>query len=167
MFTQGTAGHDELAVYSLDTGSVDVLDTNGFTTNVRGSGWSADGTRYAFHHLINNASYTEVVDVATGTFHALPVAYGELSNDGGRVVGMEPGRGGLCVIPVDGSTCTAVTEPYGNGWGWYYRWSPDDASIITSRIDGMDFVLDPDGPPTQAQPSWMADGGDSWQRRGS
>jgi Tol biopolymer transport system component len=166
MFTQGTAGHDELAVYSLDTGSVDVLDTNGFTTNVRGSGWSADGTRYAFHHLINNASYTEVVDVATGTFHALPVAYGELSNDGRRVVGMEPGRGGLCVIPVDGSTCTAVTEPYGNGWGWYYRWSPDDASIITSRIDDKDFVLDPDGPPTQAQPSWMADGGDSWQRRG-
>jgi len=168
MFTQGTAGYDELAVYSLDTGRVEVLDTNEMTSNVRGSGWSSDATRYAFHHLINNASFTEVVDTATGAFHPLPVGYGELSNDGRRVVGMEPGRGGLCVIRVDGSTCTAITEPYGSGWGWNYRWSPDDTSILTSRMgDDRDFVLDPDGPPTQTrtQPSWMAEGGDSWQRR--
>jgi hypothetical protein len=79
---------------------------------------------------------------------------------------MDPGRGGLCVIPVDGSTCTAITEPFGDGWGWYYRWSPDDTSILTSRMDGVDFVLDPDGPTTQTQtqPPWMADGGNSWQR---
>jgi len=79
---------------------------------------------------------------------------------------MDPGRGGLCVIPVDGSTSTAITEPFGDGWGWYYRWSPDDTSILTSRIDGVDVVLDPDGPTTQTQtqPPWMADGGNSWQR---
>jgi hypothetical protein len=33
-------------------------------------------------------------------------------------------------------------------------------------MDGVDFVLDPDGPTTQTQtqPPWMADGGNSWQR---
>jgi len=164
MFTQGTAGYDQLAVYSLDTGKVGVLDTNGITSNVRGSGWSADGTRYAFHHAVNNTSFTEVVDQASGTSHTLPVGYGELSNDGRRVVGMDTNQGGLCVVGVDGSTCRPISEPYPSGWGWYYRWSPDDTFIITSRFDGTDFVLDPDGPPEQTQPSWMADGGRSWQR---
>ena len=167
MFTQGAEGAERLVTYSLDTGTVEVLDTYGSSTNLRGSGWSADGTRYAFHHLVGQSSFTKVVDTASGAWHDLAVSYGELSNDGRRIVGMDPRTGGLCVIPVDGGPCTAITEPYPQGWGWYYRWSPDDSAIITSRNDdGAEFVLDPDGPATQPQPTWMAEGAESWQRRG-
>ena len=166
MFTQGAEGAEQLATYSLDTEKVDLLDTYGSTTNIRGSGWSADGTRYAFHHLVGQTSFTKVIDSATGAWHDLPVGYGELSNDGRRVVGMDPATGGLCVIPVDGGSCAAITEPYPQGWGWYYRWSPDDSAIITSRNDdGAEFILDPDGPASQPQPAWVAEGGESWQRK--
>ena len=164
MFTTGPSDRtDELAIYSLDTGIVETLVAPADNAQYRGSGWTPDGEHFAYHVDIGGTRITRVVDAATGETHDLPVAYGELSNDGRRVVGMNPSDGGLCVIPVDGDTCTSITEPYPSGWGWEYRWSPDDSAILTSPIDGGDFVLDPDGK-TPIQPDWIAHGGKSWQR---
>lgn len=166
MFTRGWDRDEELALYSLDTGNVKTLVPAGKRAQYRGQGWSADGTRFTYHQDIATRATTQVVDVDTGRTHELPLAFGELSNDGRRVVGLDGLTGGLCVTPVDVASCTPITPPYADLWGWDFRWSPDDSAILTHRYgDDAQFVLDPDGGPVQTQPPWMAQGGESWQRR--
>lgn len=169
MFTQGSEGGEELAVYSLDTGDIDVLATPDLPGAIlRGSGWTADGGRFAYYEADPRSSATHVVDVASGQSTKLSVGYGELSNDGQRVVGIyapDDVSTYLCVTPVDGGLCIAISELFSGPWGWDYRWSPDDTAILTTRMDGAELVLDPDGDPSRTQPAWISDGGESWQRR--
>jgi hypothetical protein len=168
MFTQGSEGREELAMYSLDTGDIDVLATPDLPGAIlRGSGWTADGGRFAYYEADPRSSATHVVDVASGQSTKLSVGYGELSNDGQRVVGIyapDDVSTYLCVTPVDGGLCIAISELFSGAWGWNYRWSPDDSAILTTRTDGAELVLDADGG-DQTQPEWMSQGAESWQRQ--
>src|SRR4029079_7169845 len=134
---------------------------------LRGSGWTADGGRCAYYEADPRSSATHVVDVASGQSTKLSVGYGELSNDGQRVVGIyapDDVSTYLCVTPVDGGLCIAISELFSGAWGWNYRWSPDDSAILTTRTDGAELVLDADGG-DQTQPEWMSQGAESWQRQ--
>lgn len=167
MFTEGSEYDERLVRYSLDTGKVDVLVPAPAGGDIRGAGWTADGTRLAYYAGGLQTAGTYVIDLASGRSTALEVGYGELSNDGRRVVGLRDDGNGtyLCVVPVEGGSCAPITANFDGPWGWNYRWSPDDTAILTTRSDGAELALDPDGGATQAQPAWMADGGKSWQRR--
>jgi Tol biopolymer transport system component len=168
MFVTGTEFQQQLMLYSLDTGALEKLATPAMAHGiVRPSGWTADGRKFAFFEADDRSSGTHLVDAATRASSVLDVGYGELSNDGSRVVGLtgdEAGNTWLCVVPASGGRCTRITETFGGPWGWDYWWSPDDQSILTRRSDGQMLVLDPAGG-QQIQPDWMADGGESWQRK--
>ncbi|HEX6869292.1 MAG TPA: hypothetical protein VF119_10835, partial [Candidatus Limnocylindrales bacterium] len=96
-------------------------------------------------------------------------AFGRLSHDGRRIVGMTPGlsRNPLCVISIDGGRCEPISSPRETAdltrWTGLF-WSPDDRWVLLQPIDGgTALVLDADGE-TQPQPDWIADGGEAWQR---
>ncbi len=168
MFVSGSEAANQLSLYSLDTGTVETIAAPARPGGiVRPSGWTADGHKFAFYESDDRSSGTHVVDVVSGDSAILNVGYGELSNDGTRLVGLngDATHTWLCVVPAGGGSCMPITEPFAGPWGWNYWWSPDDQSILTKRSDGATLVLDPDGGPTQEQPAWIADGGESWQRR--
>ena len=157
---------ERLSIVSLDDGSVVALPLPGGDVEInRGSGWTPDGNRFAFMGSVAGQDGTHVVDVATGASTFVPVGYGQLSNDGSRVVGLNGNetQTWLCVARIGGGTCDRITPIYGDAWGTQYRWSPDDKWIITTRSDGAVLLYGLDGG-NQDQPSWLADGGESWQR---
>ena len=52
---------------------------------------------------------TRVVDVGTGQFVDVPVAYGHISNDGTRIAGLDGRDEGLpCVAPTAGGECRTI-----------------------------------------------------------
>jgi Tol biopolymer transport system component len=159
----GTESARKLFLVSVDDGTVRELTLPaGDRSGLRPSGWTPDGMRFAF--LLGDR--THVVDLATGVETVIPVAYAHLSNDGSRVVGLN-GDGTvtwLCVARIAGGPCVRISASYEGNWDTGYHWSPDDEWIITTRQDGAVLLLDPDGG-SQPQPSWPADGAESWQRR--
>jgi Tol biopolymer transport system component len=166
MFLEGTESARRLSLVSLDDGSVEPLPLpEGVVEINRGSGWTPDGNRFAFYGSVAGQDGMHIVDVATGESTFVPVGYGQLSNDGSRVVGLNGDETStwLCVASINGGPCDRITPIYGDAWGTNYRWSPDDEWIITTRSDLTVLLVDPDGE-TQGQPSWLADGGESWQR---
>jgi len=122
--------------------------------------------------LLGGAAAGGIGIALSGSYEAVAgtrpsVGYGELSNDGQRVVGIyapDDVSTYLCVTPVDGGLCIAISELFSGAWGWNYRWSPDDSAILTTRTDGAELVLDADGG-DQTQPEWMSQGAESWQRQ--
>jgi dipeptidyl aminopeptidase/acylaminoacyl peptidase len=168
MFVTGSEFRQRLMLYSLDTGALEKLASPAMAYGIiRPSGWTADGHAFAYYEADERTSGTHLVQVATGDSAVLEVGYGELSNDGTRLVGLvgdDRENTWLCVEPARGGSCTPITEPFAGPWGWDYWWSPDDRSILTRRSDGVMLVLDPAGG-EQVQPDWMADGGESWQRQ--
>ena len=167
MFVSGSETANQLSLYSLDTDTVETLAEPARPGGIiRPSGWTADGHKFAFFESDDRSSGTRVVDVVSGDSVILNVGYGELSNDGTRLVGLngDATHTWLCVVPARGGSCTPITAPFDDPWGWNYRWSPDDQSILTKRSDGAMLVLDPAGG-QQVQPDWIKDGGESWQRR--
>ena len=167
MFLEGPESARRLSLVSLDDGSVEPLPLpDGVTEISRGSGWSPDGNRFTFYGSIAGQSGMHTVDLASGEHTFAPVGYGQLSNDGSRIVGLngDDTKTWLCVASIAGGPCDRITPIFGDAWGTNYRWSPDDQWIITTRSDGNVFAFDSDGT-TQSQPSWMAEGGESWQRR--
>ncbi len=166
MFFEESGSGSRLSIVSLDDGSVEPLPLpEGDVEINRGSGWTPDGNRFAFFGSVAGQGGTHVVDVATGASTLVPVGYGQLSNDGTRIVGIngDETRTWLCVARIGSGTCDRITPIYGDSWGTQYRWSPDDQWIITTRSDGAVLLYDLDGG-NQVQPSWLADGGESWQR---
>jgi Tol biopolymer transport system component len=151
-----------LFLVSVDDGTVSELALEGDRSELRPSGWTPDGRHFAFMQ----GGQTHVVDLATGAETVIDVAYAELSNDGRRLVGIKGDgtRTWLCVASIDGGPCVRISEIYAGSWDEGYRWSPDDEWIITTRSDDAVFLLDPDGG-SQPQPSWVADGAESWQRK--
>ena len=78
---------------------------------IRLAGWTADGTRFAYlvETPVAGMISTRVVDIATGAFVDVPVAYGHLSNDGTRVAGLLGNHGGEpCVASVSGGECRPI-----------------------------------------------------------
>jgi Tol biopolymer transport system component len=166
MFFEGSGPAARLSIVSLDDGSVEPLPLpDGDVEISRGSGWTPDGNRFAFFGSVAGQDGTHVVDVATGASIFVPVGYGQLSNDGSRIVGLngDETQTWLCVARIGGETCDRITPIYVDAWGTQYRWSPDDQWIITTRSDGAVLLFDSNGG-NQGQPSWLADGGESWQR---
>lgn len=133
----------------------------------RASGWTADGGSYLVLVALGAGRMgTLVVDAATGTSRVLPVAYGQVSNDGTRVVGLNAdtrrGNTWLCVVPIAGGDCTRISDVYHGQWDTYYRWSPDDRWVFTRRDDGRPMAFGSDGT-VVPQPAWVAEGAESWQ----
>ncbi len=167
MFLGGTDSAPILSLVSAEDGSVEPLPMpEGDVVVSRASGWTPDGRRFAFFGSINGVDGTHVIDLATRTEIAVGPGFGRLSNDGTRIVGMAANDAEdtwLCVARIDGGPCTQVTDAYIDAWGTWFGWSPDDRWILTTRSDGSVLLFDSNGG-TQGQPSWLADGGQSWQR---
>jgi Tol biopolymer transport system component len=162
-----------LLLYDIDTGRVEELAAprpDGHD-GIRLAGWTADGTHYAYLVWTEEGatSWTRVVDLATGTFVDVPVAYGHISNDGTRVAGLFGDFGGPpCVASVSGGECRLIGTPDQGYAGSHHAgmyWSPDDRWVVSRPAGnpGGAFLLDPDGS-TVDQPAWLADGAESWQR---
>ena len=139
--------------------------------SLRPIGWTPDGRRFAYHVNDFASRETRVMTLGTRDEVVLPVAFGRISNDGTRIVGLrtdgEPA--GLCVAPTAGGLCQpiqgdpALVDLAGSA---SFQWAPDDRSIWTDPAgqSGSARLLDPDGGPVQ-DPAWAAEGADSWQRR--
>ena len=156
-----------LFLYSLDTGDVERLTPpSQIIADLRPGGWTPDGLRYAYHEGLGQG-LTWVAGVASpGLRTELPVANGQLSNDGTRVAGVDGDLNSmwLCVIPASGGDCLRIGPQYPDDWGTNHRWSPDDQWILSTRAnDFMPFAFDPDVL-TDGKPAWVVQGGDSWQR---
>jgi Tol biopolymer transport system component len=178
LFVGGPTRQPRLTRYSLDDGAV--TDVPGTAVNVavgddfqiRPVGWTPDGRRFVFHRFGQRPAGPEtiVVDVETGDKVLLDLAFGRLSNDGTRVVGVatDSEREWLCVAPIDGGPCQPIegsSELIDRTGFASWQWAPDD-SVIRSDLgrDGPAVLLDPNGGEPQ-RPSWAAEGAESWQRR--
>ena len=112
---------------------------------------------------------TYIVDVATGETTLVDVAFGRLSNDGRRIAGLQ--RTGtriwICVADIAGGPCDRIGQEAQAPDPTYFgglQWSPDDEWIVTHPANGDPVaLLDPDGGRV-IEPSWPAEGLDSWQR---
>jgi hypothetical protein len=173
LFAGAGATGPALLLYAVDTGHVEevpiVLPVG--QDEIRLAGWTADGTRIAYLVGTQGSSTfaTRVLDITTGTYVDVPVAYGHLSNDGTRVAGLVGDHGGEpCVASVAGGECRPIgvrgQGPEGSHHAGMF-WSPDDRWLVSrpSSASAAAIMLDPDGP-TIDQPAWLADGAESWQR---
>ena len=172
LFVGAGATGPALLLYTVDTGQVDELPVvlpDG-QQDIRLAGWTADGTRYAYQVRAGEPEMlsTRLAAIATGTFVDLPVAYGRISNDGTRIAGLRNLDGEPCVLPVSGGECQSIgtqgQAPEGPHHTALY-WSPDDRWVVSRPWLTPDaaVLLDPDGS-TVDQPTWLADGAESWQR---
>jgi len=169
MFLGRTSTTHGLFLVSPENGNVEEVPLPDGPTIPRLLGWTPDGRRFAYQRDADDPMHTRILDLATGTETIVEVAFGHLSNDGRRLVGVvgEGQQGGLCVALVDGGPCTPIGRASDLPVGTTHEalfWSPDDEWIIVHPQDGGSPVLiDPDtGAATQ--PSWLLDGAESWQR---
>jgi dipeptidyl aminopeptidase/acylaminoacyl peptidase len=139
---------------------------------LRPIGWTPDGSRFAYHRPVGDSGRfeTHVVEVETGDEVVLDVAYGRISNDGTRIVGIGSSGDGtrLCVAPVAGGPCTPIVGalPLVQPTGWAaFGWAPDDSVIRSVPDRGPPAVLLSPGGGAVQSPPWAAEGADSWQRR--
>ena len=170
----GASGND-VALFVVDVGT-------GFVTKVaspgvrggelRASGWTPDGRRviYTTQDVAEGPFRTHVVDVATGSKVVIDAGFAHVSNGGDRVVAVDA-FDRMCVADIAGGPCRWIGEAsqtYMATTSAGVHWSPDDAWILSRSPEtvGESYLVDPDpdgGP--KAQPSWLADGGESIQRR--
>jgi dipeptidyl aminopeptidase/acylaminoacyl peptidase len=172
LFVGSLEGLPALHLYSLADGAVTPVPGTARAPRVRPVGWTPDGSRFAYHRSAATPTgyETAVVDVETGAEVVLDVAYGRISNDGTRIVGLaaDGQREWLCVTSVDGGPCEpiegAVEMIDPTGWA-SAGWTPDDRWIWSRPGDaGPAVLLDPEGGGPQ-WPPWAAEGANSWQRR--
>jgi Tol biopolymer transport system component len=159
----GTSSAPELYLVAGDDGTARKLaPLAGDAAEIWLSGWTPDGQQFVF----SEGGTTHMLDVVSGAETVINVGYGQLSNDGTRVVGVggDETRTWLCVANIYGGPCERISEIYAGSWDTGYDWSPDDEWIITTRSDDTVFLLDPDEL-TTTQPSWPSEGAESWQRK--
>jgi len=165
MFFGGPESDPGLFVVTVDGGSVERLPASAGDGGLRPLGWTPDGSRFVW---TDEVSGTHVTDAVTGADLILPVGFGRLSNDGNRIAGVRQADGSLCVASGGGGPCVRIGgEEIPPPDGTYHeglRWSPDDQWLILQEAsEGDVLIVDPNGA-SQRQPSWIADGAESWQR---
>ncbi|HET8785114.1 MAG TPA: hypothetical protein VFM38_05725 [Candidatus Limnocylindrales bacterium] len=138
---------------------------------VRPNGWTSDGRRVVYTRLDDRVDQPpgserlHVLDLTTLSDVEIQAAYGHVSNDGTRLLAVDL-AGQPCVAPIDGGPCVVIgdaADAYSGFHAEAVHWAPDDTSIMVLRGSGRTVLLDPAGDPG-AQPEWLADGGQSWQR---
>ena len=120
----------------------DLPVSDGDREGIRPSGFTPDGQRFAVHPgLWAEPFRTIIVDLATGRETILPMAFGQLSNDGLRVVGFDGDeeRMWVCVSRVDRGPCERIgldSQMPNPGHHFGLQWSPDDEWILISTGEG-------------------------------
>jgi Tol biopolymer transport system component len=163
MFLGGT--ESDVALYALTVGDGTVTEIarprlpGGF---LRPSGWSPDGRQVLFLR----EDGTHIVDLTTGAEIIIDASFAHMSNGGTRIVALDE-NGSMCVASIRGGPCVRIghsSRAYEGTHAAGAQWSPNDEWII-ARLGSGDSteLVDPDGG-TQDQPSWIADGAESWQR---
>jgi Tol biopolymer transport system component len=157
------------ALYLLDAADgtvteVAVPDDPG--ADVRLYGWTPDGQRFVYGRGALGIPYrTHVLDMTSDEKVVIDAAFAHVSNDGSRLVGLDD-QGRVCVASIDGGPCNPISEPfqaYERTTAAAAQWSPNDEWILSRPSWLRPVILDPDGG-SQDQPSWIADGAESWQR---
>ena len=136
---------------------------------LRPAGFTPDGRKFVYTRGDADVErlQTYVVDLTTGEEVILDAAFGHVSNDGRRIVALDD-IGRVCVVGIDGGRCVAIgriSQAYEGHHAAGALWSPDDEWIISRLASGDDAILLDAGGGGQDQPSWMADGAQSWQRQ--
>jgi Tol biopolymer transport system component len=133
---------------------------------VRLSGWTPDGQRFVYMRGDDGIPFrTHVLDMSSDEEVVIDAAFAHVSNDGSRLVALDD-QGRVCVASIDGGPCNPISEPaqaYEGTTAAAAQWSPNDEWILSRPQEGRAVILDPDGG-SQDQPSWIADGAESWQR---
>lgn len=139
--------------------------------SLRPSGWTPGGQRviYTTQDVTEGPFRTHVVEIATGAQVVINAGFAHVSNDGRRILAIDDDEH-MCVADIAAGSCRRIGEPgqvYESTTAGAVHWSPDDAWILSRspEIIGKSYLVDPnpDGGP-KAQPSWLADGGESIQR---
>lgn len=133
---------------------------------VRLSGWTPDGQRFVYSRGGADRFRTHVLDVTSDEEVVIDAAFAHVSNDGSRLVALDD-QGRMCVASIDGGPCNPISEPaqaYEGLTAAAAQWSPNDEWILSRPPEERAVILDPDGG-SQDQPSWIADGAESWQRK--
>lgn len=178
LFVGGPERQPRLIRYSLDDGAIrevpgtSLTVVDGMEDPIRPVGWTPEGRRFVYHRATDpgGGHETVVVDVETGDQVVLDLAFGRISNDGTRLVGVarDGDREWLCVAPVDGGPCEPIAASIDlvDATGWAsWQWAPDDTRIRSRPgPEGPAVLIDPDGGGSE-WPSWAAEGAESWQRR--
>ena len=139
--------------------------TDSGTMGVRALGWTPDGERFAYLRE-DDPSTTRILDVATGTESVLDLAFGQLSNDGKQIFGIDGTR--VCVGSIDGGPCRSVGDGsllYEGSWHEGVFWSPDDRWIVVhpANHQGAPLLVDAISARVERAP-WISGGAESWQR---
>jgi Tol biopolymer transport system component len=168
LFYGGIEGRAGLFAVRLDDGAVTEIVREGPGQAVRPNGWSPDG-RLVVYTLWSDAAGEEVrvVDPATGDEVVIDAAFAHVSNSGTRILAISGRTGGMCIADIGGGPCAPIgtaAQAFTGTHAAGASWSPDDRWIISAAGNGPSPVLvDPDGR-VGDQPSWLADGAQSWQR---
>jgi Tol biopolymer transport system component len=168
LFLGGTENHHSLSVVDIDADKVTEVARPARPDGLlRPNGWTPDGRRiiYTSGDGTGDRVRTHVLDVTTGEEAIIDAGFGHVSNAGDRLLALDE-FGRMCVADIRGGPCVRIAQAvpaYGAEHAAGAHWSPDDEWII-SRVDGTDVrLIDPDGVSLD-QPSWVADGAESWQR---
>ena len=170
LFLGASGTEHTLFVVDVVDGSVTKIASPGVVGGVlRPSGWTPDGRRviYTTQDVADGPPRTHVVDIATGAEVVVDAGFAHVSNDGNRIVAIDD-DGRMCVADIGGGPCQRVGTPeqtYAGTTAAGVSWSPDDAWILSRSPDiiGKSSLVDPDDI-AHVQPSWLNDGGESWQR---
>ena len=133
---------------------------------LRPNAWTGDGRRVVYTRIDESAGSVSlrVLDVATGAETVIGAGFAHVSNDGIRLLAIDP-SGKPCIASIDGGPCIAIADTEQAFQGMHAagaHWAPDDESIIV-RTQERALLLDPTGGIGE-QPAWLAAGGESWQR---
>jgi len=169
MFVAHTADGAVVQLLTLADGSVTELgrpsEPDGF---IRPTGWTPDGRRAVYMTADGNGTETtHVLDLETGDEVRIGAGFAHVSNDGGRVVGLDR-QGYVCVAPSTGGDCVRIgtrDAAYAGTTRASVDWSPDDRWIVVRPEPEVGAILLDPTTMTTERPAWLALGGSSWQRR--
>jgi Tol biopolymer transport system component len=153
-----------LYLLTVRDGTVERVAPEVVGQDLRPLGWTPDGTAFLYQQAIGAARETVyVADLESGTATALEVAWGHVSNDGTRVVGLD-NRDRMCVTAISGGPCRAIADV--PGWNAAtaaaLTWSPDDRWLaVYAASDDSIWLVDPEGVaatrrlPSTGTPTWQ------------